>query len=412
MTDIVAMTDTIHKIGATWSAAQETLQAQAKEMKRLGAGTAETSEKLARIEAELDRWVEHKERLERLETAMRRPPQDGFAQGEALNADQRAHKAAFASFLRRGVDAGLPELEKKALSVGNDPDGGYLVPADSSGRIIRRIFDSATIRRIANVVEISTDAVEGLRDSDDIGAGWVAEAEDRPETTTAQFGKYRIPVMEMYAEPRATQQMLDDASLDVEAWLSDKLADRFSRLENAAFVIGDGSAQPRGFLSYPTAATADASRPWGTLEHVGTGVNGDFAAANPADVLLDLISALKPGYLSNAGWVTRRSVIARIRKFKESTTNAYLWQPGLQQGQPATLLGFPVTLAEEMPALATGSLSLAFGDFREGYQIVDRVGVRTLRDPFTAKPFVKFYTTKRVGGAVVNFDAIKLVRFA
>ena len=412
MTDIVAMTETITKIGATWSAAQQTLDDQAKEMKRLGSGTAETAEKLTRIEAELDRWIEHKERLERLETAVRRPSFGREASGEMLTADQRAHKAAFAGFLRRGVDAGLPELEKKALSVGSEPDGGYLVPADSQGRIIRRIFDHATLRRIASVVEISTDAVEGLRDSDDIGAGWVAETEDRVETSTAQLGKYRIPVQEMYAEPRATQQMLDDSSLDVEAWLADKLADRFSRLENAAFVLGDGTSQPRGFLTYPTAAIADAARPWGTLEHFGTGVNGDFASVSPADVLLDITTALKSGHLANAGWVTRRSVIARIRKFKESTTNAYLWQPGLQQGQPQTLLGFPVTLAEEMPALAAGSLSLAFGDFREGYQIVDRVGVRTLRDPFTAKPFVKFYTTKRVGGGVVNFDAIKLIRLA
>ncbi len=412
MTDIAAMTETITKIGATWAAAQETLNQQAKEVKRMGAGAADTAEKLARIEAELDHWVEHKERLERLETAVRRPALPGADPADLLSSDQRAHKAAFNGFLRRGVDAGLPDLEKKALSVGNDPDGGYLVPADSTGRIVRRIFDGATIRRIASVVEISTDAVEGLRDSDDIGAGWAAEAEDRTETTSAQFGKYRIPAFEMYAEPRATQQMLDDANLDVEAWLSNKLADRFSRLENAAFVVGDGAAQPRGFLSYPTSATADATRPWGTLEHLGTGVSGDFAATSPADVLLDLVSALKPGYLANAGWVTRRAVVARIRKFKESTTNAYLWQPGLQQGHPATLLGFPVTLAEDMPALGAGSLSLGFGDFREGYQIVDRIGVRTLRDPFTAKPFVKFYTTKRVGGAVVNFDAIKLLRFA
>lgn len=412
MTDIVAMAETITKIGATWNAAQQTLEDQAKEMKRLGSGTAETAEKLARIEAELDRWIEHKDRLERLETAVRRPSFGRAASDETLTVDQKAHKAVFAGFLRRGVDAGLPELEKKALSVGSEPDGGYLVPADSQGRIVRRIFDQATLRRIASVVEISTDAVEGLRDSDDIGAGWVAETEDRAETSTAQLGKYRIPVQEMYAEPRATQQMLDDSSLDVEAWLADKLADRFSRLENAAFVLGDGTSQPRGFLTYPTAALIDAARPWGTLEHFGTGVNGDFAPASPADVLMDITTALKAGHLANASWVTRRSVIARIRKFKESTTNAYLWQPGLQQGQPQTLLGFPVTLAEEMPALAAGSLSLAFGDFREGYQIVDRVGVRTLRDPFTAKPFVKFYTTKRVGGGVVNFDAIKLIRFA
>jgi HK97 family phage major capsid protein len=139
-------------------------------------------------------------------------------------------------------------------------------------------------------------------------------------------------------------------------------------------------------------------------------VNGDFAASNPSDHLLDLIMAFKSVHLNNANWVTRRTVIAKIRKFKEATTNAYMWQPGLQAGQPSTLLGFPVVMAEDMPALATGSLSMALGNF-QAYQIVDRLGIRVLRDPFTEKPYVKFYTTKRTGGGVLDFEAIKFIKF-
>jgi HK97 family phage major capsid protein len=214
----------------------------------------------------------------------------------------------------------------------------------------------------------------------------------------------------MYAAPRATQKLLDDAVFDVEGWLAGKVADKLSRTEGAAYVAGNGIAKPKGFTAYSTAATADATRDWGTLEHIDTGANGDFAASNPADKLFDLEAAFKPGYLAGASWVTRRSVIVKVRKFKGSDNN-YLWQPGLQAGKPATLIGYPIVMAEDMPALATNSLSMALGNFKTGYQIVDRFGVRLLRDPFTAKPYVIFYTTKRTGGGVVNFEAIKFLRF-
>lgn len=322
----------------------------------------------------------------------------------------RAYKGAFNSMMRKDAKA-LTADEQKALQVGVEADGGYLVPADTSGRIVSRVFELSPIRSIANVQVISSDRLEGIADLGEAADGWVGETETRSDTNTPQIGKYEIPAFEQYAQPKATQKLLDDAAVDVEAWLARKVADRFARREGAAFITGTGVASPRGFTSYPVAVTGDATRPWGTLEVVKTGVNGAFAGSTPADILFDLEGAFKTAYLANAKIVTRRQVITAIRKFKDQQ-NQYLWQPGLQAGKPATLIGYPLVMAEDMPALGTGSLSLAMGDFQEGYQIVDRLGVRTLRDPYTDKPYVKFYSIRRVGGAVVNFEAIKFIQFA
>lgn len=323
-----------------------------------------------------------------------------------------AYKNAFWAIFRKGSIDALSDVERKALQAGVDSDGGYLLPTPTVGRIVQRVFELSPIRSIANVQTISTEALEGINDLEEASFGWVGETGARTTTATPQVGKYRIEAHEMYASPKATQKLLDDAAVDVESWLAMKIADKFARVEGAAFITGTGVGQPRGFTKYTTAATADATRAWGQLEHVKTGVNGDFAASNPADHLFDLIQAFKTAHLQNARWVTLRTVIAKIRKFKEATTNAYMWQPGLQAGQPDQLLGFPIVIAQDMPALATDSLSLALGDFREAYQVVDRIGIRTLRDPYTDKPYVVFYSTKRVGGGVVNFDAVKFIKFA
>lgn len=325
--------------------------------------------------------------------------------------DQKAYdeyRGAFRTFLKSGAQF---EADIKAMSVGSDPDGGYLVPVDMSGRIITRIYETSPIRQIASVITIGTDMLEGMTDLNEADSGWVSETGTRSDTDTPQVGKYNIPVHEMYAQPKATQKLLDDATVNVEAWLAGKVADKLARTENTAFVTGNGVGKPRGFTAYTTAATADASRTWGQLEHIASGANGDFAGSNPADKLFDLEAAFKPQLLNGARWVTRRTVMAKVRKFKGSDNN-YLWQPGLQAGAPPTLIGYAVTMAEDMPALATDSLSMALGNFTEGYQIVDRAGIRVLRDPYTAKPYVKFYTTKRVGGGVVNFDAIKFLKFS
>jgi HK97 family phage major capsid protein len=321
-----------------------------------------------------------------------------------------AYKSAFMKLLRGGPNM-LNGDEQKALIAGSDPDGGYMLPAAAVGRMVSKVFELSPIRQIASVQSISGPALEGMYDNDESSSGWVGEVAARTDTTTPQVGKYRIEAFEMYAQPKASQTVLDDAATDVEGWLAGKVANRFARKEADAFINGDGLVQPRGFATYATAATADSTRTWGTIEHKATGVSADFAASSPGDILFDLIQAFKPNYLQRASWVTRREVIAKIRKFKEATTNAYMWQPGLQAGQPDKLLGYPIVIAQDIPTLAASSLSMWLGDWSEAYQIVDRMGVRTLRDPFTSKPYVVFYSTMRVGGQVLNFEAIKAIKF-
>lgn len=380
--------------------AKTAIESALAKLNRPGAGGGEEKQEAFELE------------LKSFNDARRASRVQGADKSDATAEDYAHYKNAFWEYQRKGNIDWLSLEERKAMSVGTDADGGYLVPAPTMGRIVTKVFELSPIRQIANVQAISGDALEGVNDLDEASYGWVGETGTRSDTNTPQVGKYRIEAHEMYAQPKATQKLLDDAAVDIEAWLAGKVANKFARAEGAAFITGTGIAQPRGFTAYTTAATSDASRAWGQLEHVKTGANGDFAASTPADILFDLIAAFKTPYLQNAKWVTRREVIAKIRKFKEATTNAYMWQPGLQAGQPDRLLGYPIVMAQDMPALATDSLSLAFGDFMEGYQIVDRIGMRTLRDPFTDKPYVKFYTTRRVGGGVVNFEAIKFLKFA
>jgi HK97 family phage major capsid protein len=433
----------IKEQGTAWEEFKSTHAQLEQEVKKLGSADSLTEQKLAKIDAALNAAAEKKEaeerRLDALEKRMNRPGfghnsgdrVDPEAEAKSFNVLLKSHaaamnrptaseasveevaayKAAFMTVLRKDQRA-ISAEEFKALSVGADPDGGFLVPADITGRIVTRMFETSPMRAICAVQTISTDALEGIQDTDEAAdSGWVSETGTRSESATPTIGKWRVPVWEIYAEPRATQQLIDDAAVDVEAWLARKVADRLTRRQNTAFVVGDGIGKPRGIADYPTAATADDTRPWGTFEHRATANNGLFPSSNPADILFDLVGAFKDSYLANARWLTRREVITAVRKFKEATTNGYLWQPGLQQGQPQQLLGFPVTIAQDMPALATGSLSMAFGDFAEAYQIVDRVGFRTLRDPYTAKPYVKFYTTARTGGGAVQFEAVKFIKF-
>lgn len=320
-------------------------------------------------------------------------------------ADMDSYKAAFDAFLRKGEEVMGPD-ERKALSVGTDPDGGYVVNPDLSGRIVMKVFESSPMRAFASVQVISSDALEGLFDLNEASSGWVGETDSRAETNTPQLGKWRIPVHEVYAKPKATQKLLDDASINMEAWLASKVAEKFARDEANAFVVGNGVNKPRGFLTYASGTTLP-----GTIERFDTGVNGAFAAApNGGDVLINALYGLKQQYRANATWFMNRATLKLTRKLKDSD-GAYLWSPGIAAGQPATLLGYPVASFEDMPDPATDSLSIAVGDMREAYQIVDRIGIRTLRDPYSSKPYVEFYTTKRVGGDVVNFEAIKLIEF-
>jgi HK97 family phage major capsid protein len=242
-------------------------------------------------------------------------------------------------------------------------------------------------------------------------SGWVSETTGRPETQTPVFNEVAPPFGELYANPAASQAMLDDAAFDVENWLAGEIATEFARAEGAALVAGSGVNRPRGFLASPTSAASDGARPFGTLQFVATGAAGAFPASNPQDRLIDLVQALRPPYRQGAVFVMNSATAARIRKFK-TADGAFLWQPGLSAGQPDTLLGYPVVEAEDMPDIAADSLSIAFGNFRAGYLIAERAETQILRDPFTNKPFVHFYATKRVGGMVANSEAIKLLRFS
>ena len=376
------------------------------QLRTKGAVDAVTTDKLNRLNSLIDGL---QDKITRQGIAAKRSGKSMESAAYDPMADE--HGKAFNAFLRKGVDGELLALERKAMTVGSDPEGGYMVPADLSGRIATRLRDFTPLRQLASVIEISSDALEMLSDRNEAEASWVSETASRAETTTPALGKVRIPVHEIAAQPKVSQKLLDDAAINVEEYLGQKVADRMARREADAFINGDGVSRPRGLLSYTTSTADDDTRSWGQLQYVASGLAGGFASTNPADKLLDLVYKLKAAHLPKASWLMPRSVSAAIRKLKGGDGN-YIWQVSLQGGQPPTLLGFPVFFAEDMPALAANSLSLAFGDFGEGYTIVDRTGIRMLRDPYTDKPNVKFYTTKRVGGDVVNFDAIKLMKFS
>jgi len=311
------------------------------------------------------------------------------------------------SYLRKGLETGI---ELKALSGITDAAGGYAVPEEIDAEIGRLLISISPIRAIANVVRVGSAGYRKLVAAGGTPSGWVSETAGRPETGTPTFIEVAPPFGELYANPAASQAMLDDSAFDVEAWLAQEIATEFARAEGSAFVGGNGINRPKGFLAGPTSAQADSARPFGTLQYLATGAAGAFGA-NPGDRLIDLVQTLRPPYRQGAAFVMNSATASAIRKFK-TTDGAFLWQPGLVAGQPDTLLGYPVVEAEDMPDVAADSLSIAFGNFRAGYLIAERTETQILRDPFTNKPFVHFYATKRVGGQVGNSEAIKLLKFA
>lgn len=425
--DVKQVLDAVEGLNKTWEEQKSVLDEQGKEIEKFGTALPETDAKLAKIEAEMDRL--QKTADEAVLSAKRRESIRTDADGNEIDLDAKAlrwaksirldrsidaytaedmaqYKAAFNSYIRQD-ERQLDASEVKALSVGSDPDGGYTVHPDMSGRVATKVFETSPMRAYASIQSISTDALEGLYDDDEAAVGWVGETSSRPSTDTPEIGRWRIPVHELYANPAATQKILDDSEINMEDWLSMKVADRFAREESAQFVTGDGVNKPRGFLDYPNGTSLRDS-----IERFNTGVNGAFAAApDGGDVLIDALYGLKAQYRANATWFMNRATTKLTRKLKDSD-GAYLWSPGIAAGQPATLLGYPVAAFEDMPDPATGSLSIAVGDMRTTYQIVDRVGIRVLRDPYTNKPYVHFYTTKRVGGDVVNGESLKLVEFS
>ena len=316
-------------------------------------------------------------------------------------------KSAFVDgYLRSGREVELKSLAGNVLA-----DGGYAVPREIDEQIDALLKAASPIRSVANVVRVGSAGYRKLVTRNGVASGWASETAVRPVTNTPLFEEIVPSFGELYAQPAATQAMLDDALFDVESWLASEIATEFAKAEGTAFVNGDGVNKPKGFLTLATAATSDATRAFGSLQYVASGAASDFIGSNPQDRLLDLVHALRAPYRQGASWIMNGATLARVRKFKD-TTGAFIWTPGLVTGQPDTLLGYPVIESEDMPDVAANTLPIAFGNFKAGYLIAERSETNILRDPYSNKPYVNFYATKRIGGAVTNSEAIKVMKVA
>jgi len=366
-------------------------------------GDVVTVEKVDRISRALD---EQKKALDRL-VLKRARPELGRETGHS--AAGLEHKEAFESYMRSGDERLLKTVERKAMSYGTAADGGYLVPDETEREIGRRLALVSPIRSIATVRQVSSAVLKKPFATSGMSTGWVAETGSRTQTNTASLAELEFPTAELYAMPAATGALLEDSVVDLDQWIAAEIETAFAEQEGTAFVSGNGTNKPTGFLAYDK--VAEANWAWGKIGCVITGEAGAFPDTSPADILIDTIYALKAGYRQNASWVMNRKTQAAVRKLKDGDGN-YVWQPPATPGARALLMGFPVVEAEDMPDVGADTTPIAFGDFARGYVVVDRTGVRVLRDPYSAKPYVLFYTTKRVGGGVQDFDAIKLLKFS
>ena len=375
------------------------------------------------LKAQMDKafkdMAEQKRTIEALEAKLRRPHLGG--DGKPVDEAAEEHRKLFKGYMTKGKGYDedplqyMSGLAVKSLGISSGPDGGFAVPKVIDGMIDAVAVNVSPIRQIASVVQISTPDYHKLVDKRGTSSGWVGETAARAATNTPQLEDINPPMGELYANPQATQQMLDDVFFNAEQWLADSVGLEFARAEGAAFVSGTGVVQPKGFTTYSVAATADATRAFGTLEYLATGASGAFktlsSTVNPADDLYTLVSKLKKAYRTGAQWVMNKSTLFAVMAFKDYQ-GRYVFSPTTAPGVNDTILGYPVQEAEDMADYTTASAyAIAFGNFKLGYLIVDRVGTRVIRDPFSNKPYVGFYTTRRVGGGCTNTEAIKLLKF-
>jgi len=365
-----------------WTEMKSVLDQQAAEIKKFGDTAPETKAAIDKLNA----------RLDQIETKLNRPLPG--TTGEDSDALEKQAKSAILAYARKG-DARLTPDEQKALVTDQDAQGGFLVPVTMRNRIIELVRSISPIRELASVETITSGNTLQIpkEGATQFECGWVGERQARPETITGTFAAESIPVHEMYAKPHASQQMLDDAAFDVEGWIMRKISQRFAQVEGQAFLTGDGVGKPEGILTHP--------------DIIANAVPTKNATGLTPDGLIDLYYSLDEVYASRATWLMRRGTIALIRQMKDPVLGLYIWQPGLTSGAPATILGAPYRECVDMPAVATGAMPILFGDFQSGYQIVDKRGINLLRDPFSSKPFIEFYTTRRTGGQVVLSEAIR-----
>jgi HK97 family phage major capsid protein len=384
-------------LASAWENFKSVNDQRLKAIERKGYADPLLNEQLNRINNALD---EYKGRLDIIETSVARP--DKSYEAITNNMDASEHKTAFKNYLRKGIENNLVNIERKALSTVTGEDGGYLITSQMSDEIVRTINEISPIRKISSIETISSSSLDIIEDYNDTIAHWVGETDQRLITDNPQISKKTIAVHELYAQPKATQKLIDDANINIENWLIEKLTNIFNAKENHSFINGDGVGKPRGILSY------EAGTEWGEIEQIHSKVNGEITA----DALFNLYFALKEQYAGRATFLMHRNTLQKIRLLKDKNTDNYLYNPGLAVGAPDSLFGIPVMQSVDMPIANSDSLAVALGDFKAGYKIVDRKGMSVMRDQLTHKPFVSFYTTKRVGGDVVNYEAIKLLRLS
>lgn len=395
--------ETKARAGGGVPVAQQPLPSAAAEMKSALAGLLrDLTEFRTGVSDQLKAQDEKLTMLDRKTALFGRP-------GLSTTADVEApHQKAFEAYVRNGDDSALRGIELEGKSLQINSDGGYLVDRQTSDQIHAVLNNTASIRSISSVVNVEANSFDVLVDKGEVGSGWATETAVGATADTTQIVRINIPLHELSAMPKASQRLLDDSAFDIEGWLAGRIADRFSRAESRAFLQGTGIDQPKGVLAHPK--VHNNSWAWDSLGYVPTGTAGDFKAANPAESIIELVYALDAPYRARANFVMTSKTAGAVRKMKDAD-GRFLWSDGLASAEPARLMGYPVLICEDMPEIAVDSFSIAFGDFGAGYTIAERPDLRILRDPFSAKPHVLFYATKRVGGDVSDFAAIKLLKF-
>ena len=390
----------LNEMGTAFEEFKKANDAKLAEAEKKGLASGQAIEKVEKMTAEMDKL---EKQIEEMKTAMNRKGNGAF---ETKETDEKTaeYKAAYNKYMRKGIEmpSEIREWAKKEMSVDSDEDGGFFVTPEMSSEVTKKVFESSPVRQLASVQQISSDSLEMLYDGDEVGSGWVGETATRAVTDSAQIKKIVIPVHELYAMPKATQKLLDDANVNLEAWLASKVTEKFARDEATAFINGSGFNQPKGIKAY-----ANTSEGYNQVQVTRTAL----ATALDGNDYIGVQNSLKEAYQMNATWLINRVMVGNIRKLKDTTSGQYIWQPGLTAGQPSSLLGKPVMFATDLDStLAIDKYNAIYGDFKAGYQIVDRIGIRVVRDPYTAKPYVLFYTTKRVGGGLKDGDALKILQ--
>lgn len=414
--------ETIDGIGTAFDAFKKKNDERLEQIEKKGVADVVTKEELERVNGELSKLTEIKADLEKLQIKANRPGGDGSCDGKRETKEALAHKAAFENFLRSGGSgtaetelkeaekewkASLEPEERKAVDTLTGGAGGIAVPEMISGRVERELSEAVGLRNLVDVVPAGSPDFKTIVDTRGQAFGWVGETDARAETATASLEEIAPTFGTIYAYPKASEESLDDMFFNVENWIVTSANEAFLEGEDAAIVSGNGTKKPTGFLNGTPTAEKDGTRPFGTLQFTASGA----AAALAADPMLDIVHTLKRGYRSNANWLMNKLTTAAVRKLKDGDGD-YLWRPGLEMGQPNTLLGYSVTECEDMPDIAADSLPIAFGDFKAGYILVPLVGLRITRDEVTEPGYVKWYVRRRVGGQVKKSEAIKLLKIA